>query len=344
MKKLLVTLLKISISVGIIVWLVCNAMQRTNEVGENVFEQLRNQPKHWGLLAAALVCCFSAVSLTMIRWCYLVRALEVPLRLKEAFRVGFLGYLVNLAPLGIIGGDVLKGWMLAKNRRGHRVKVFASVVIDRLIGLYMLFVVATAAILLTEFWTLSIQVLRICQVTYVLTGVGAIGIVILIIPGFTEGRGTRALARLPRVGPGIESLIDAVRMYRRKPLVLIVSAVMSAGVHCLFATGVFLIAWGLFDENVLSLKYHYVVSPLSASTGVIPLAFGPFELVLDLLYIHVPENGVVITAGAGFVVALGYRLICLLIAMVGVCYYVGSRREVVELMHRAGAEQQPDQG
>ncbi len=339
MKKLLITLLKVGISAGIIAYLVYEAAGMKNEAGENIFDQLLAQPKHWGLLAIALVCCFSAVTLTMIRWWCLVRALDVPLPLREAIRVGFLGYLVNLAPLGIVGGDMLKGWMLAKDRRGHRVKVFASVVIDRLIGLYMLFVVAVVAIVLTEFWKLSPAILHVCQATYVLTGIGAIGIGILIIPGFTEGRGTRALARLPRVGPAIESLIDAVRMYRRKPVVLTVSAAMSAGVHCLFATGVFLIAWGLFDDNALSLKYHFVVSPLAASTGVIPVVAGPFELVLDLLYVHVPEEGVEITAGMGLVVALGYRLICVLIAMVGVCYYLGSRREVAELMRQAGSSQ-----
>ena len=339
MKKLS-TLLKITLSLGIIAWLVCDAMRTTNEAGENVFEQLcDNKTKNWGLLAAACVSCFTAVALTMVRWWYLVRALDVPLKLQEGFRVGFLGYLFNLAPFGIVGGDLVKGWMLAKDRQGQRVKVFASVLIDRLIGLYMLFVLATLAIVLTGFWRLGDEipeVWAICLATYVLTAVGALGIGALIIPGITEGRGTRALAGLPRVGPGIESLIDAVRMYRRKPTVLTVSAVMSLGVHSLFATGVFLIACGLFGDNVLSLKNHFVVSPLSASTGALPLPFGPFEWVLDRLYTFVPEQGVEITKGQGLVVALGYRVICVLIAMVGVCYYLGSRREMAQLM----AEQQ----
>ncbi len=341
MKKLFITLLKISISVGIIAWLVNDAANTENEAGENVFEQLANQSKDWGVLAAAWVFSASAVLLTLVRWWYLVRTLEVPLKLKEALRIGFLGYLFNLAPVGIVGGDLLKGWMLARDHRGQRAKAFASVVVDRIIGLYMLFVVATAAILLTGLWRLpDPKVQGICLVAYVLTAAGTIGVVVLITPGFTDGRVTRALAGLPRVGPGVESLIEAVRMYRRKPFVLAVSALMSVCVHSLFAIGVYLIAGGLFGfDHVLSLGTHLVVSPLSAATGVIPVAYGPFEVALEFLYMAVPEPGVTITTGQGFVVALGYRLVCVLIAMVGVCYYFGSRREVAEMMHQVDQEQ-----
>lgn len=345
MKKFVVTLLKIGLSAAIIAYLVWDASQTTNEAGENVFQQLLNQPKHWGLLAAAWVFCAAAVLLTLIRWWYLVRALEVPVRFGVALRIGFLGYLFNLAPLGIVGGDLLKAWMLAWEHREYRARAVASVVVDRVIGLYVLFVVASAAIFLTGFWRLEDpegHIRDICTVTFVITAVGAVGIAVMLTPGVTEGRGTRALARLPRVGHATESLLEAVRMYRRKPGVLAVASVMSVGVHMLFATGVYLIARGLFGE-VLSLGKHYVVSPLSASVGVLPLVAGPFEFVLNLLYTLVPEPGVEIATGEGFVVALGYRVISVLIAMVGYCYYLGSRREVAQAIRKAEQEQQAEQ-
>jgi len=46
-----------------------------------------------------------------------------------------------------------------------------------------------------------------------------------------------------------------------------------------------------------------------------------------------------ILPGQGFVVALGYRIATVLIAAVGVCYYLGSRQEVAEVMHEAEAAQ-----
>ena len=58
----------------------------------------------------------------------------------------------NLAPLGVVGGDLVKAVMLGREQRNKQASVVASVIVDRVIGLYVLFVVATAAILATGFW------------------------------------------------------------------------------------------------------------------------------------------------------------------------------------------------
>ena len=334
-KKLLITLLKIGISVAILAYLVWNAT-RPQPDGQNVFANLVSRPKHWGWLAGAWGMCFSAVMLTFIRWWYLVRALEVPLRLRNGLRIGFVGYLFNLAPMGIVGGDLLKAFLLAHEYPEGRAKAFASVAVDRLIGLYMLFVVATAAILATGFWYLPDPKIRwICHFTFVVTAVGGVGIALLMIPGVTGGKVTRTLSGIPRIGHAVASLIDALRLYRRRPGVIAIATLMSIAVHSMFATGVYFIARGL-PGKFLTLAEHFVVSPLSASTGVLPLPMGPFEAVLDFLYTCVSDGA--IPSGQGLVVALTYRLICILIAVIGICYYLGSRAEVTEVMHEAEEE------
>ena len=117
---------------------------------------------------------------------------------------------------------------------------------------------------------------------------------------------------------------------------------MSVAVHCLFTLGIFLIAIGLFGNLLpeqLSLKSHFVVAPLSAATGVIPLCMGPFEFVLSSLYQWVAgtENAL----AQGLVVALGYRIITVLIAAIGLAYYFGARREVAEAMHADTPDDDP---
>ena len=74
--------------------------------------------------------------------------MDVPCRFPDAIRISFWGYLFNLAPLGIVGGDLVKAVMLDHEHPQHRAKALASVLVDRVIGLYILFVVASAAILL----------------------------------------------------------------------------------------------------------------------------------------------------------------------------------------------------
>jgi len=339
LKRYLVTLLKIVASASIIVFLVWRAT-RPQEDGGNVFKDLRDQPKDWLLLGAACLVCATAVVLTFIRWWYLVRTLELPFRFTEALRLGFLGYLLNLAPMGIVGGDLLKAVALAQQHPQARARAVASVGVDRAIGFFVLFVVASCAILLTGcYWSPVPEVRWPCLVILGLTVLGALALFGLMRPGMSNGRFTRALGRLPRIGPALESLIEAVRMYRRKPVVLLAATWMSVGVHSLFVLGVFLIALGLPGDD-LSLGAHFVAVPISSTTGALPLPFGPFEFLLDLFYTHMPGTTAAIPAGQGLVVALAYRLITILIAAVGICYYLSSRREVAQVLQQA--EQHPN--
>jgi hypothetical protein len=75
---------------------------------------------------------------------------------------------------------------------------------------------------------------------------------------------------------------------------------------------------------------------MSSATSVIPLSMGPFEVVLNVLYYQVPIPGTVDLEKykyQGLVVALGYRIITVLIAAIGLVYYLTGRREVAEMMH-----------
>jgi hypothetical protein len=336
LKKLLIMLLKVALSASIIGYLAYAATKRGD-----VFTNLRDEPKHWNLLAAAWACCTLAVALTFIRWWYLVRALGVPWRLADAIRMGFWGFLFNLLPLGIVGGDLVKAVMFGHEQPQYRAKGVASVLVDRVIGLYLLFVVASVAMLVTGFWWRidNPDIHLMCQVTFALTIVGTIGLAVLLGPDFFVCHAIQASGRIPRIGPPLQSLLNAVRLYKHKPLVLFLSSLMSIGVHCSFAVGLYLIACGL-PGNHLSLADHFVVIPVSNVAGVLPLPAGPFEAVLDSLYTIVPVVGPPIVAGQGLVVALIYRLITLLIAAFGIPYYLGNRREMAEVIHEVEEEEE----
>jgi glycosyltransferase 2 family protein len=331
MKKLIVTLFKVGISVGIIAYLIWDSTHSADKV--NVFENLRDQPKNWWMLAGAFTFIAAAVMLTFIRWWYLVRALEIPCRFPDAIRISFWGFLFNLAPLGIVGGDLVKAVMLAHEHPQYRAKAVASVLFDRVVGLYILFVVASSAIVFTGFWRISVpEVSVICQATLLITAIGTAGIFFLYIPGIMDGPLVRALGRLPYGGQMIHSLIEAIGLYRYMPKVLIASSILSLGVHCSLVVGVFLIARGL-PGDVLSLGTHFVVWPISGAAGVLPLPFGPTEFLLDFLYRQVPAAGITIPKGHGLLVVLCYRLITVLIAALGIFYYFTNRREVSEAIH-----------
>jgi uncharacterized protein (TIRG00374 family) len=331
--KTALNIVKFAFSAGIIAWLVYD--------NGPAFEQLRGQPKHWGLFALAWLASLAAVMLTFVRWFVLVRALDLSFSMKDAFRLGFLGYLLNFVSLGNVGGDLFKAVFVAREQPGRRAEAVATVVLDRVVGLYMLFVMASVAILATgQLNSTDAQIQFISRATLICTGLGLIGIMVLLVPGVTQGRFSAFLERMPRLGPLFGRLLGAIRIYRSRLTMLMLAAALSVAVHGLSATGVYLAARGL-PGQVPPLADHFVIVPLAFVTGVLPLpanGLGALEYVIDFLYERVPA-GMAVAKGRGFVVALGYRLITILIAMVGVGYYLVSRREVVELLHEADEEQ-----
>ncbi len=84
-------LLKVALSAAIIGYLAYDATRRGN-----VFANLRNQPKHWDLLAAAWACCTVGVALTFVRWWYLVRALGRAVAIGRRHPHQFLGLICSI--------------------------------------------------------------------------------------------------------------------------------------------------------------------------------------------------------------------------------------------------------
>jgi len=328
LKKYVITLLKLAIPAAIILWLL-------STLDRDRLWQLQSRPKDWGRLAAAFVLVLSMTFLGFFRWWVLVRALHLRFRLRDAFRLGSLGFLLNFVSVGSVGGDLFKAFFIAREQPGRRTEAVATVVLDRVIGLYGLLLVTSAAILLSDIHQLSPAISAICRTTLVATAIGSGAILIVLMPGFTRGSLVEFLNGLPKVGATLERLITSLRMYRSKPLVMVAAVAMSMGVHSLIVLSCYLIATGLF-ANTPTLREHFIIVPLAnAAAGLpfTPAGLGSFEFAMALLYAHVPRGG----RGdvAGILVALAYRLITIAVAAVGVVYYWTSRAEMREVIREA---------
>jgi glycosyltransferase 2 family protein len=330
LKKLILTLLKVVTSVGIIAYLIVDAVR--DEEGRRAFAEIWERGElQWGFIAAAWGVAALAVLVTLVRWCYLVRALGIPLRMRDALRTGLLGYLYNLAPLGIVGGDLLKAVMLAREHPGNRAKAAASVIVDRVVGLYVLFVVATAGILLTGFCDSAVpRVYAVCVAVIALTAVSTLVVVFLLRA--SSGTPLAFLARVPRIGPPVHCLMEDMRLYQHSLPTLALSAAMSVGVHVLFATSIYCVARGL-DITSVPLAPYFAVCPTSSIASTVPLPAGPLEGALVFFF----TEGLQVVKIKAVIVALVFRVLSVSIAAVGFCYYLGSRREVAEVMQEVEA-------
>lgn len=328
-KKIAVFLIKISLIGGIFAILIWQA------AANDAFGTFWNRPKNWSFLLLAVLCNLFSVSLTFIRWQWLVCAMDIPLKMRDAFRMGFVGFLFNLAPAGIVSGDLIKIIMLARRTPEFKERAAASVVVDRVIGLYIMFLTAMLAIVGSGFYRREETVAQLAtQIMIWMTVISTVGIVLALLPSMTQGRFRRLLARLPWGGVFLVNLVNAFQLYRSRPMTLFISALITLPVHVLLAFCVYCVAHGLFAVVPTAME-HQVMHPVANLTSLIPLPAGPYEAVLNELYpVYMGPAGV----GIGLIVAIGYRFTCIVIAGLGGLFYLAGRDEFSGVVEEMRAE------
>lgn len=290
--------------------------------------QLMQQPIRWQWLVLGFACSFLAVCLSFYRWYCLVRCLNLPFRLRDAFRLGFLGYLLNFVAVGSVGGDVFKAIFIAREHPGRRTLAVTSVIVDRLVGMYALLLLAAGAMLVTTIESRAPELQTIRRLTWSVAGVGTVFGIVVLSANFTTTWLAEWMASLPKVGGVLYRLTEAVRCYRRSRGILLSMVLLGVIIHGLSAIAFFFLACGL-SPLAPSFQEHLIIVPLASVAGALPFTpagLGTFELAMQVLYERVPES----PGLPGILVALAYRLVTISSAMIGAVIYWANQREVAE--------------
>ena len=327
LKKFGVLAAKIGVSVALLGYLFYKA---ANEKG---FWDLVYGQKDWLRLGVALLLLLAAVALTVVRWQLLARTLGLEFSTREALRVGFLGYAVNLAPLGLVGGDTVKAVFLARLNPTRKTEAVATVFVDRAIGLLALLILAAVGTLLIDVEKLGLadqtsrdKLLLLCRGVQTAAFVGGVGMVLLFVPGFTTSSLWNHLARIPVIGGVLRKLVTAMHVYRGRADHLLIAMLMSLCVHLLFMAMIYLIGGALLDEAGQPtpqprLLDHAVFVPVAMAAGTLPQGF--FEWLLTVFYeAFAPGDA----ANKGFLIALVYRVIQLVVAALGMTPFFLGRK------------------
>ena len=316
MRRFLSIFLQFLLIAGIFGFLFWNAATATDDEGKNIFNILYEQPKRWHFLVAAFFAQLFAVSFTFIRWRWLLRTFGLQCSRRDAFRLGFFGLMLNLAPLGIVGGDAVKAVLIAQRNPEYKSQAVASVFIDRLIGLLIMFICGTLLILYTGFFARPEIVAQFfTYLVFAFTAAGLLGTGIIFLPFFAKGHLERWIEKIPLCGNLGSKLVRALLLYRNHKRCLIQSALITIPVHLSFGFSLYCIAIALFP-SVPGVVDHIMLHNVANLTSMIPLAAGPYELVLEQLY---PLEGMSI--GAGLIVSLMFRLTTICVALAGMIYY-----------------------
>lgn len=233
-----------------------------------VREVIGRRPDLRGLASAFALGELALVS-TFVRWYLLARVQGVPLTLREAVRIGFLGHASELIVPGQLGGDVVKVATFSRGQ-GGKTPLIASVLFDRVIGVFGLFLLVSLMGGL-QWAPASSAVRRLIAVVWVVTGAGLIGFAALFLPATAVL--LRWILREGRLQEKLTRLWDAAAAYRGHPLAVMMALGMAMTSHLIYALSFYAVIRALFPVAP-PLSSCLVITPLILFTAIAPLPFG----------------------------------------------------------------------
>lgn len=327
-RKLTLLAIKWLISLAIVGYLVWRA------TGEGTFDSLLVKSRNWWALTAAFALSLTGLLLAATRWWMLVRCQHFTFRWRDAVRLSMMGYVINFLSLGVAGEDLFKAFFLASQHgKGRRTEAFSTVLADRVVGIYSLFLLAATGVLIEGTWRAEAgpTVAYISRAALVALALGTLVILCLLSPLLTNHRLADQLRRLPWIGPALHNLVLAVMKFRDRPGVLLAALGFGLTIHLSVAAIIYLVALGLRIDPPPPLA-HLVIVPLSFLVQMIPLpmgALGALEFAFSYLYKqigHCPE---------GLIVILGVRAVTLLTLIVSAIAYATRSPAADEALHEA---------
>ncbi len=179
------------------------------------------------------------------RWRALLRVQDISLGAGEAVRLTFIGLFFNNVVPGSTGGDVAKGWILARKHPGKGPAVFSAVLVDRVLGLFVLAGIAACVMLLAldRYATLAL-------VMWAMLCGAAVLAALVLSRRVRKALGLDALyKRLPAAGT-LQALDHALLSYRGEGRLLLHAVLLSVFAQAAFVGSIIVFGLGLgLDES-----------------------------------------------------------------------------------------------
>lgn len=294
-----------------------------------------HEPRLMPFLAAAAILT-TCTAIQYYRWYLLVRAVGLPFQFWNAIRLGLVGTFYNTFLPGSIGGDIVKAYFIAKGHPERKATAVATVVADRLVGLFGLLLFA--AVVGGGCWAFGNEKIesntKLQAIVWICVSLAVIGAVGYIAIGFISEERAKGiaerLARVKKVGPTLAELWFTARMYRQRPGTVMTVVAMSAVVHTGFV-GMFHLATRVFPPEDLSqlgtLPEHFVIAPIGFIVqAIIPLpgGLGFGELTFGGLYNMIRPGA----DAVGLAGRLALRVIEWSVGLIGYVAYLRMKTEL----------------
>lgn len=313
-------------------------------------KEMFSREPHLAPFFAALAIAVGCASIQFYRWYLLVRALDLPFTFYNAIRLGLVGTFYNTFLPGSVGGDIVKAYFIAKGQPGRKAAAVATVVADRLVGLFGL--ILFAAVLGGACWATGVEQIvsnpKLQVIVLVCIGLASTAVIgytsLGLLPQTRADRFAGRLQRVKRVGPTLAELWYTIWTYRQRPRTIVIVVLMSAVVHTGFVMIFHLCVQVFPPENAAlmgTLPEHFVIIPIGYIVQAlipVPGGLGGGEFTFGGLYklIRGQEGEAVGVAGR-----LTMRVIEWTIGLTGYIAYLRMRDELPVEVEETESKKEP---
>jgi hypothetical protein len=310
MKKILVTIFQLAVTISLLFWVFHDPDQRAQMAAA-----IRAADYRWA--AAAILAALVVETSAAVRWHILLRVQNIHLTAPRLVGLFFIGMFFNQFLPGGTGGDIIKSYFLLKETE-RKAGGLLAVVFDRLIGLVAL-VTITVTLLSLRFDLLSRtpETRRLLWLLLFLLGSSVAALVTsFIISGFN------LFHWLPDKFPGREKLIEiaaAYYLYARHWLATLLAFGASLIAHLATFTAFLCVAYA-FHAGVRLVDF-FAVLPIERTLTALPISFAGLGLREQILQVLLHNLCGVPVAVAKLIGTMSFLVILVSSAPGGIVYF-----------------------
>lgn len=264
---------------------------------------------------------FSSQVFSSVRMIFLLKIIDIRLRLTQSFKLTMIGNFFNMAIPGTVGGDIVKGIYLARNEEAYKGRSSGIVIIDRVIGLLALLLIGfVSTVYLSRKYRSTL-----IPYQYELWSILAISIVVLglFISFIIIGKKELVRKRLREIAFKIfrqgffYNMMEGFGAVTKKRRYLIYAFLMSIVVQGISLAGLLNLV-NLTDEIMPDMIALVAISSIVMLLGVIPVTPGNIgwtELLATLGWSAIGSQG-------GAEIFLSWRIITVICSLLGGIFYL----------------------
>lgn len=211
-----------------------------------------------------LACCF--------RWYLLARAQGINASFRGMLELMMIGMFFNLFMPGSVGGDLVKGWYIAKEQPKKRTAAVFTVLFDRAIGLSVFFLCSAITLgLFREWWVGKPALQAIAAAVWGVTGVMVLVAAVYFSPLWNLRLIQGTLSFFSR-SPFLAKVIGAAQAYRNTPGTIAVAYLISV---VSVTTNILYYSWlGQKLDILASLSQYFFLIPVGLTVSAVPILPG----------------------------------------------------------------------